>query len=177
MNKNQEDDKINRKVEVVVERKETILIGKILLPHDGTEISDKALDKSIEFAKAFNDELFILHVIEHIPIPASLLLGNDRQWIAESRRNIAKKLKEGWIKMAKEKINPLLEKENIKFNTTVLTDEQPVSEQILKFASDNKIDLIIVGSQRLHKISKIKALGSVSRKISENADCPVMIIH
>ncbi|MGE5635155.1 MAG: universal stress protein [Deltaproteobacteria bacterium] len=151
---------------------------KILLPHDGTEISDKALEKSKEFAKAFNAELFILHVIEHIPIPPSLILGNERQWISEARRSIAKKLKEGWLKMAKEKINPVLEKENIKFITTVLTDEQqPVSEQILKFASDNKVNLIIVGSQRLNKISKIKALGSVSRKVSENADCPVMIIH
>jgi nucleotide-binding universal stress UspA family protein len=153
------------------------MISKILLPHDGTESSDKAIEKSKEFAKSFNAELYILHVIEHIPIPPSLILGNDRQWIAESRRSIAKKLKEGWLKMAKEKINPILEKENIKFNTTVLTDEQPVSEQILQFASDNKINLIIVGSQRLNKISKIKALGSVSRKISENADCPVMIIH
>ena len=48
---------------------------------------------------------------------------------------------------------------------------------IHKYTSDNKIDLIIIGSQRLNKFSKIKALGSVSRKISENADCPVMIIH
>ena len=153
------------------------MTSKILLPHDGTEISDKALDKAKEFTKVFNAELYILHVIEHIPIPPSLILGNDRQWIAESRRSIAKKLKEGWLKMAKEKINPFLEKENIKFNTTVLTDEQPVSEQILKFATDKKVNLIIVGNQRLNKISKIKALGSVSRKISENADCPVMIIH
>lgn len=153
------------------------MTSKILLPHDGTEISDRALDKAKEFAKAFNAELYIVHVIEHIPIPQSLILANDRQWIAESRRSIAKKLKEGWLKMAKEKINPFLEKENIKFNTTVLTDEQSVSEQILKFATDKKVNLIIVGNQRLNKISKIKALGSVSRKISENADCPVMIIH
>ena len=100
------------------------MTSKILLPHDGTEISDKALEKSKEFAKAFNAELFILHVIEHIPIPPSLILGNERQWISEARRSIAKKLKEGWLKMAKEKINPVLEKENIKFITTVLTDEQ-----------------------------------------------------
>jgi nucleotide-binding universal stress UspA family protein len=154
------------------------LTNKILLPHDGTEISDMALEKSKEFAKAFNAELYILHVIEHIPIPPTLILGNDRQWIAETRRSIAKKLKEGWLKMAKEKINPVLEKENIKFNIVALTDEQPVSEQILKFASDNKVNLIIVGSsQRLNKLSKIKALGSVSRKISENANCPVMIMH
>jgi nucleotide-binding universal stress UspA family protein len=154
------------------------LTNKILLPHDGTEISDMALEKSKEFAKALNAELYILHVIEHIPIPPTLILGNDRQWIAETRRSIAKKLKEGWLKMAKEKINPVLEKENIKFNIVALTDEQPVSEQILKFASDNKVNLIIVGSsQRLNKLSKIKALGSVSRKISENANCPVMIMH
>ena len=133
------------------------MTSKILLPHDGTEISDKALEKSKEFAKAFNAELYIFHVIEHSPLPPSLILDKDKQWIAEARRNIANKLKEGWIKMAKEKINPVLEKENIKFNTSVLTDEQPLSEQILKFASDNKVNLIIVGSKRLNKISKIKA--------------------
>jgi nucleotide-binding universal stress UspA family protein len=153
------------------------LTSKILLPHDGTEISDKAFDKSKEFAKAFDAELYILHVIEHSPLPPSLILDKDRKWIAETRRNIAEKLKEGWIKMAKEKINPLLEKENIKFNITVSTDVQPISEQIVKFASENKIDLIIIGSQRLSEISKIKALGSVSRKVSENVDCPIMIIH
>ena len=153
------------------------MTSRILLPHDGTEISDKALEKSKEFVKAFNAELNIFHVIGHSPLPPSLILDNDRQWIAESRRNIAKKLKEGWLKMAKEKISPVLEKENIKFNITVSTDEQPISEQIVKFASENKIDLIIIGSQRLSEIPRIKALGSVSRKVSENVDCPIMIIH
>ena len=153
------------------------MTSRILLPHDGTEISDKALEKSKEFVKAFNAELYIFHVIGHSPLPPSLILDNDRQWIAESRRNIAKKLKEGWLKMAKEKISPVLEKENIKFSITVSTDEQPISEQIVKFASENKIDLIIIGSQRLSEIPRIKALGSVSRKVSENVDCPIMIIH
>jgi nucleotide-binding universal stress UspA family protein len=153
------------------------LTNKILLPHDGTDISDKALEKSKEFAKAFNAEICILHIIEHSPLPPSLILDHDRQWIAESRKNIAQKLKEGWIKMAKEKINPILEKENIKFNIIVSTDELPISEQILKFATENNIDLIIIGSHRLSEISKIKALGSVSRKVAENVDCPIMIIH
>jgi nucleotide-binding universal stress UspA family protein len=153
------------------------LISKILLPHDGTEISDKALEKSKEFVKAFNAELYIFHIIEHSPLPPSLILDKDKQSIAESRRDIANKLKEGWLKMTKEKIDPLLEKENINFNIIVSTEEQPISEQILKFALENKIDLIIIGSQRLSKISKIKALGSVSRRVSENVDCPIMIIH
>ena len=51
------------------------------------------------------------------------------------------------------------------------------AEEIIKFAKANKIDMIIVGSRRLEAISKIKALGSVARKVSEAPDCPVMIIH
>ena len=37
---------------------------------------------------------------------------------------------------------------------------------ILKFVKDNKIDLIVIGSQGLGGIKKIKTLGSVSRTIS-----------
>jgi nucleotide-binding universal stress UspA family protein len=140
-------------------------------------MSDKALEKSKEFVKAFNADLYILHIIEHSPLPPSLILDRDKQSIAESRKSIANKLKEGWLKMTKEKIDPILEKENIKFNIIVSTEEQPISEQILKFAVENKIDLIIIGSRRLSEISKIKALGSVSRRVSENVDCPIMIIH
>jgi len=51
------------------------------------------------------------------------------------------------------------------------------AEQILRFAKTNKIDMIIMGSRRLKGLSKINALGSVTRKVSEIADCPVLIVH
>ncbi|MEX0764362.1 MAG: universal stress protein, partial [Nitrosopumilaceae archaeon] len=50
-------------------------------------------------------------------------------------------------------------------------------DAILKFARGRKINLIVMGSQGLHGIGRLKALGSVSRKISELASCPVMIVH
>ncbi|HZC48239.1 MAG TPA: universal stress protein [Nitrososphaeraceae archaeon] len=65
-------------------------ITKILLPHDGTDVSDIAVDKAKEFAKAFNAEILLLHVIEDIPIPAALILGNERTWISQTKRSIAK---------------------------------------------------------------------------------------
>ena len=154
-------------------------ITKILLPHDGTEMSDIAVDKAKEFARAFNAEILLLHVIEDIPIPATLILGNERTWIAQTKRSIAKKLEEGWMKMAQEKIISNLSKENIRATTKVLisSDSSP-AEQIVKFAKDNQVDMIITGSQRLEHISsKIKALGSVARRVSETASCPVLIIH
>lgn len=154
-------------------------ITKILLPHDGTEMSDIALNKAKEFARAFNVEILLLHVIEDIPIPAALILGNERIWISQTKRSIAKKLEEGWMKMAQEKIISNLANENIKAAAKVLigSDSSP-AEQIVKFAKDNQVDMIIMGSRRLEHISsKIKALGSVARRVSEAAECPVLIVH
>ena len=155
------------------------MITKILLPHDGTEMSKRAVDKAKEFAKAFNAEILLLYVIEDIPIPATLILGNERTWISQTKRSIAKKLEEGWMKMAQEKIISNLANENIKAAAKVLigSDSSP-AEQIVKFAKDNQIDMIIMGSRRLEHISsKIKALGSVARRVSEAAECPVLIVH
>ena len=154
-------------------------IAKILLPHDGTEMSDRAVDKAKEF-EAFDVELLILHVIEHVPIPLSLILGNDRVWIDRTRRSISRKLEEAWMKMVQEKLINGLTKENIKATPRVLVGNtiNSISDQILNFAKDNQVDLIIMGSERLEKrISKVKALGSVSRGVSERASCPVVLIH
>lgn len=155
-------------------------IAKILLPHDGTEMSDRAVDKAKEFAKAFDAELLILHVIEHVPIPPSLMLGNESVWIDRTRRSISRILEEAWMKMVQEKLINGLTKENIKATPRVLVGYtiNSISDQILKFAKDNQVDLIIMGSERLEKrISKVNALGSVSRGVSERASCPVVLIH
>lgn len=152
------------------------MIAKILVPHDGTEISNRAFERAIEFAKAFNTEILLLHVIQDIPVPSSLLLGNDRILISKAKRSIAKELEKGWNKMVQEKIVDKMPKdEKIKVRSEIIVGSP--ADEIIRFANANKIDMIIVGSRRLETISKIKALGSVARKVSEAAECPVMIIH
>lgn len=51
------------------------------------------------------------------------------------------------------------------------------SEEITAIPRSEGIGLIIVGSMQLKGKDKIKSLGSVSRKVSEAAPCPVMILH
>jgi nucleotide-binding universal stress UspA family protein len=58
------------------------VIAKILVPHDGAEMSNRAFERATEFAKAFNAEIVLLHIIQDIPIPPLLLLGNDRLLIS-----------------------------------------------------------------------------------------------
>ena len=75
------------------------MISKILVPHDGTEMSDKALQKATELANAFKAQVVLLHVIEQIPVPPSLLLGNDTVLINRARRSLRRELEEAWNKM------------------------------------------------------------------------------
>ena len=79
---------------------------------------------------------------------------------------IKENLKEAWNELAQDTSINNITKENIKSTLRVVIGSP--SEKILEFANANQIDLIIMGSQRLETISKIKALGSVSRKVSRS---------
>jgi nucleotide-binding universal stress UspA family protein len=150
-------------------------IKKILVPHDGNQMSDKALMYATELAKALDAELTILYVIEEIEVPPTLLLGNDRILIAKARMSIAKQLEEKWNNFASGKLK-LLSSEKVRANSVVKIGH--AGEEILQFAKDNKIDLIVMDSRRLEGISKaVMALGSVTRKVSELASVPVLIVH
>ena len=51
------------------------MTSRILVPHDGSEMSDKALDKAIEFSKAFKSEIIILHIVDDRLLPSSAFLA------------------------------------------------------------------------------------------------------
>jgi nucleotide-binding universal stress UspA family protein len=50
-----------------------------------------------------------------------------------------------------------------------------ISNTIIVFADKEKMDLI--GNIGLSGMSKVKALGSVSRAITERFICPVLVVH
>jgi nucleotide-binding universal stress UspA family protein len=56
-------------------------------------------------------------------------------------------------------------------------DQGDIAGKILDFSKRKKITLIVIGSQGLHGFGKLKTLGSVSRRVSENAKCPVLIVR
>jgi nucleotide-binding universal stress UspA family protein len=150
-------------------------IKRILVPHDGNQMSDKAVLYASKLAKALDAEIILLYVIEEIEVPATLLLGNDRVLIERARRSIQRELDQNWNRFVQEKVKSL-SAEKIGVSTDTRTGD--AAEQIVKFAKENEVDLIVMGSRRLEGVSKIVvALGSVARKVSERAFCPVMLVH
>lgn len=151
-------------------------IDNILVPHDGEQMSDRALLYAIEIAKGVGAKIILLHIIEEIQVPPTLFLGSDQELIAKAKRIIKREMEQKWQKFSQEKMK-LLSEDKVTASSHALADYD-ASGAILRFAKENNIDMIIMGSRRLEGLSKpIVALGSVARKVSEGSLCPVMLVH
>lgn len=159
-----------------------MLFQKILVPYDGSKFSDKALENAVGLAKMSGPrtQVVLLHITPHIPIP---LTFERPVYYAKTGKSIpltqyiqelSKEMKENVSTMMKEVGKKYTDKE-IKIENVLLEGNPP--EKIIKFANNEKVDLIVIGSVGLSGLSKVKALGSVSRSVSERARCPVLIVH
>ena len=68
------------------------MISNIIVTDAATESSEKAIEKAIELTKQLKAHLTLLHVIDNIEVPASLILGNDRVLIESARSKIGQAL-------------------------------------------------------------------------------------
>ena len=152
------------------------LIKKILVPHDGSKYAKKALEYAKDIAKKGDTKIFLLRVVdEHEYLHGVLLAEIEGDYTI--KESIRKFIKAEVISQKKslEKITYSKDNKILKMNHHVIKGN--VTESILQYSKAKEIDLIIIGSQGLKGIEKVKALGSTSRKISELSNCPVMIIH
>jgi nucleotide-binding universal stress UspA family protein len=76
--------------------------------------------------------------------------------------------------MFEENIDKYRNIENVSLQSEVLIGDP--SNEILQFANDEKVDLIIIGTTGLSGIKKF-VFGSVARKVSEKAKCHIMLVR
>lgn len=152
------------------------MIKKILVTDDGTEVSNRALEAASEIAGPCNAQIILLHVMDLIEDPDTMIFGNKAELIEKAKMmNLRTTMENPWHKRAQIQTEKLYE-QNIESDTICLVGI--AAEKILEYANSTKVDMIVMASNnRLRGISKIKALGSVTRRVSELANCPVLIVH
>ena len=153
-----------------------------MVPFDGSKPSVNALKHALEIAETSgeNAEITLLYVIEKILLPPltreeirSPKTGDviDREQILKEIYYEEKKSATDMLAKAIESIHA----QNVRMRLKVMYGL--AYEQIVKHATKEKTDLIVIGNIGLSGISRLKAMGSVSRAVSECAPCPVMIVH
>ncbi len=135
---------------------------KILVCHDGSKASDKALKKAVEIAGKFTASLTVVTVIPDLYLAE--ILETDRMRILASLTGEA----EASLRKIREKASGIALK-------TLLRQGSP-AEVILAEAKKMKADLVVTGSHGRHGASKF-LLGSVSSKIVDHAACSVLVVR
>jgi len=152
------------------------MINRILVATDASAASNRALKMAAELAQQHDAELLIIHVIRDMQIPFEIkeipeLESETIESFASAREEIMRKVAESVLRDARAKV----EKAGVsKVQTTIGTGDPGTS--ILSVAKRRKIDMIVIGTRGLGKL-KGKILGSVSRKVTNNAETSCLVVR
>lgn len=143
-----------------------INLKRILVPSDFSECSEAAVRYGLELAHKFGASLHLLHVVQD---PAT------QAWAAEG---LAVPLLEAvyeWQKEAQVRLEQSIPAEARATATITCTIAAPYPE-IVRYATDNNIDLIVMGTHGRSGMSHM-LLGSVAEKVVRRAPCPVLTVR
>lgn len=142
-----------------------MLFSKILVAYDGSNLSKKALEKAVRLVQEQTGdqqvpELEIIHVFHYPTVIGDAYAVNAKEAYLEGAQLT--------LKGAKALIPDSLK---VKY---VLQNGDPAHE-VLNYAKQNQVDLIIMGSRGLGAIREL-FLGSVSHNIVQQSNIPVMVV-
>ena len=139
------------------------MFKKILAAVDGSQHGLKAARTAGELARRMEADLWIVTVFD--PVPA--YLGEPYLQEAMSKRlGQAEKI----LQEALEEIG------SIPGKLSTETLEGPVAEAIIAVLQARHIDLVVMGTRGLGRLSGL-LLGSQSQKVVQHAPCPVLLVR
>ena len=147
---------------------------KILIPTDGSENAQRAVQEATAIAKQFGSELIILNIISAVVPPVysskgvSIAASDYYSSYFDEAETRAKKVVNEAVDRAKN--------ENVNARGIRLRTMSSVADSILENASKENVNLIVVGTRGLGGFQKL-LLGSVSSAIVAHARCAVLVVR
>lgn len=151
-------------------------IKKILVPHDGSKMSDKALSYAIYLSKLTRADLLILNVMDqpNILIPASAIVFSSPGDKLDKIKNDLQRLSKEYSNQILEKAMELTKQEEV-INTSYIIRSGKTVDEIVAVSEKRNIDLIVMASSRI--ASTIRILGSTTKGVLNSIRKPVLVIH
>ncbi len=139
---------------------------KILVPLDGSEFAETALEPALAIAKAMAAEVVLFRVAEPIPRTYELMKTPDlyEDFVVAAYREAEHYLKHLCTQLAYDKIS---------IHSKIASEG--VAHQIVDDAAENSVDLIVMSSHGRSGVSRW-AHGSVAEKVLRGAFCAILII-
>ncbi len=141
-------------------------VKKILFPTDFSEGSDNALPYAADMAKHYGAKLYLLHVIQDVEATGWYVphVSLDELY-KDMEKNAAKELGRYGLE----------EFRGLKDIERIVVKGRPY-EEILRFARENKADLIVIGTHGRKGLDRV-IFGSTAEKVVRDAPCPVLSVR
>lgn len=138
------------------------LFKKILIATDGSKRTQNAVDMGLKMAREQHSKVYAVYVVDTVTftsIPMDVTWENMYQLLKDEGEEAVKVIKDNAA--------------GTDVETHVLEGNPAV--EITKFANDNGVDLIVMGTLGKSGIDRI-LLGSTAEKVIRIANCPVLVI-
>lgn len=139
---------------------------RILVPVDYSKFSKQALTYGKHLAASFDATLQLLHVIELNFHPAYYSVGKTSLFEIDS--DLRDRSHDKLMELAQEAAGPEVDVEPYVI-------EGRANSDIVKFATENDSDLIVIPTHGLTGLSRF-LIGSVTQKVVRRAPCPVFVV-
>ncbi len=144
-----------------------IKLKKVLLPTDFSDSARHALRYGMSFAKEYGAELVLLHVVENLTVGyASDLFPVP---MAEVFQEIS-----GYAKTELAKLGEEARSRGLTVREEVVQGKP--SAEIIRFASENEIDMIVLGTHGKGMLDQA-LFGSTTERVVRRSPCPVLTVR
>lgn len=142
------------------------MFNKLLVPIDGSESSDRALDKAIKLGKEFGSEIYVLSVTPEVNMMR--FTASTSQYDATVNQE-AINITMNILDEAKERFTEYPFPSHFNY---VVGD---AAREILNYVKDQDINLIVMGNRGMGAFSRT-ILGSVSNKVVNSSPVSVLVV-
>lgn len=143
------------------------MFERILLPTDGSEAVEPAIEAALDIAARYDATLHVLYIVD----ASSVVAGAGDGFTGID--NLLSEL-EASGREAADKIVARAESAEIEAQTAVRQGSP--REDILTYAAEQDVDLIVMGTHGRTGVKRT-LLGSVTEAVVRHAEIPVMTVH
>lgn len=139
-----------------------LLFKKILVATDGSEKNKAAVEEAMRIGRICGSEVFAVYVMDSSPLESAsvdVVVGDTWAVIQQE------------AKATLDRTGAMANGVNLK---TVTLEGKP-ADGIIRFAKENDIDLIVIGTRGKRGIERL-LLGSVAEQVIRSAPCKVLVV-
>ncbi|GAD53664.1 universal stress protein [Halarchaeum acidiphilum MH1-52-1] len=138
------------------------MYDSVLVPIDGSDVSEEAFEHAIGLAKQYGATLHIVHTVDPDTLPTSVSSISLEEEFEEMGEDLVERAREE------------AEDEGLTVETEIVSGSP--EKHIVDYAAEHGIDLIVIGTHGRRGLDRVLS-GSVTEKVVRNADVPVLVIH